>query len=217
MNLSNINWGEALAFAILGLVFFTAYLLLPIAMRKRGAAFALAILAAFCLLPSAFALEFVQGIYIDGSTNTFTVGGTNICRSTVNPSATNTYNLLILTVGSGNTQPNTNQWPAQPLVSAYGLNHRILCLSGQVQCSAANNGLETIRIAVSSNPSTNWITGFCTLTVTCNGTTPVNWSTNLDTFAFPYVALQTLENTNLTVTLTNTIQQPVDKSGSGQL
>lgn len=193
----------------------------------RGAGFSLVeimltiaiigLIAALLIPRQARALEFVQGIYIDGSTNTITVGGTNLLRSTVNPSATNTYNLLVLMPGSGNPQPNTNQWPAQPLVSGYGLNHRILCLSGWVQCSGNNNGQEIIRFAASANATTNWIHNFSSVTVICASNTPVFWSTNLDTYAFPFVALDTLENTNTTITLTNTFQQPVDKSGSGQL
>src|SRR6185437_8510882 len=106
--------------------------------------------------------------------------------------STNTFNLSATSL----SQANTNQWPAQSLTSSYGLNHRILCLSGFVQCSAANSGQEIIRFAVSANPATNWIHNFGSIAVTCSGTTPVFWSTNLDTFAFPYVAIDTIENTN---------------------
>jgi len=179
---------------------------------KRGGAFALAIFSAFCLLPSAFtarALEFYQGIYIDGSTNTTTVNLTNCVRSVVWPSTTNTYNLSATTLFQGNT----NQFPAVSLAgnTGQGFNRRYLFLSGQVQCSAANSGLETFRISGSGNASTNWIT-LATFTVTCNGTTPVPFGTNIDTLSFPYVCLQTLENTNATVTLTNTFNPPVSKT-----
>lgn len=217
MNLFNINWGEALAFAILYTVIISALLFAAFAFWKNRSAFdvrrsmfGVFLLAALCLLtsaPPARALEYVQGIYIDGSTNAVSVGGTNHNRSIVDAFFTNNYNLST----TSSAQADTNSFPAQPVTSPYGLNNRLLTLSGDIQCSAANSGLETFYLAVSAN-GTRWVSNYTSFSITCNGTTHVPWITNIDTLSYPYVAIQRIGNTNATVTITNTIDAPVSKT-----
>lgn len=144
---------------------------------------------------SAASLVSPQGEYIDGSTNTVTVAGTNAVVSYVPPQSTNFY----LMPGQLVVNANTNLYPAI-LVENANNGQPLRNLSFQFIATGTNAAVATVRFAVSTDLS-HWTSNYFWFTATMNGTglaygTPVFVSTNCDTYAFPYLALQSIESPN---------------------
>lgn len=174
---------------------------------KRGGAIALAVLSSIFYLTALSALAQPtylppQGIYIDGSTNVVSVGGSNVFVNVVTPNNTNYFNLS----GINQSQADTNLWPKMGITRGRdeGSPSRLLAVESQFNCSAANAGLLTRRWALSTDAS-HWITNPCPVieVFTANGTTQVQRATNIDIGAFPFMTLFSQENTNATVYFTN--------------
>lgn len=163
-----------------------------LALALLGAAIALA-----PVTPAHAQYTAIQGIYIDGSTNTVAVGGSNAIVCRVMNAATNTYNLSAVL----QAQSDTNAHPALPLCNR-GLGSRLLALSIQSKATASTSGLTTVRLGASVDGA-SWQSNWLTFTITANGTSVVPFATNVDTYAFPFIALQSIENTNATAVITN--------------
>lgn len=157
--------------------------------------------SAFCILHSALPAHAAgnylapQGIYIDGSTSTVTVGGTNLIVGVCLPSTTNYFNLN----GANGSQADTNAWPKLgfTLGRDEGSPSRILAIQTQFACGGTSAGQETLRFAGSVDGS-HWQTNPCPLiwNITANGTTQVQTLTNFDTGGYPFFTLFSRENTN---------------------
>lgn len=136
-----------------------------------------------------------QGEYIDGSTNTVTVAGTNALVSYVPPQTTNFYAMPNAVI----TGALTNLYPSILVNNANNANP-LRNISFQFIATGTNNAVATVRFAVSTDLS-HWTSNYFWFTATMNGTglaygTPVFVSTNCDTYAFPYLALQSIESPN---------------------
>ena len=126
--------------------------------------------------------------YIDGSTNTISVAGSNVTVNAIWPAATNTFNLP--------GQANTNLWPAISLPPANNINPlRLICLESQFTASGAHTG-NVIHRFHSSADNSHWITNAAWMSITAAGTAQVGQITNLDTYATPYWCLGAIENSN---------------------
>ncbi len=151
--------------------------------------------AAFVAIPS----------YIDGSSTTNSVQGTNLIVSAILAGATNTYNMPGLS--------STNLWTALPMPQSANIQpFQNLGIGFQYSCSAANNSNVTFRIAASAD-NTHWVSNYFVFTSTANGTTLVAGVTNCPANAFPFFALQGIENPQLSAVVSNLVVIPVIKPG----
>lgn len=132
----------------------------------------------------------VQGIYIDGSTNTLLVGTTTNRVSVVAATSTNAFNLP----GASN---NTNLWPMiqvpGPLVM-YPWQTLDIQAMGETMDGNTSNPL--YLVLAGSTDNSHWITNYATVSIGTNGllgaTFQFNLSTNLG--AVPFFAVQELRN-----------------------
>lgn len=146
--------------------------------------------------------------YIDGSTNTVVYGGptTNIV-SVVLPNSTNNFNLP----GMAN---NTNAWPAIPLPAANNIQpFSKLFLQGQFKTTVdGTNGYIKITLAASSD-NVNWVSNYATVSIQGVIGGLANAGTNFDVGAIPFLAIQSIANTNTASAATNFVLTAAIKSG----
>lgn len=145
--------------------------------------------------------------YIQGGTNTVVVAGTNALACYVPQASTNLYQMPGATV-------NTNYYPSLEIVPGNNINP-MRYVGLQFICTGTNGSVVTVALSASAD-NVHWITNWNRFSVTCNGTglalgTPVQVLTNIDTYAFPYLALQSIECPNGVAT--NMFLIPVGKSG----
>jgi hypothetical protein len=164
---------------------------------KRGGAFALVILTSvFCILATfAKAASYItpDASYIDGSTNTFNVAGTNQLVSVVPALSTNSFNLSI----TPRAQANTNLWPAMPLFDPrVSQPFNLLTLSHQFSMMASNGATVVFRYAGWNG--TYWVSNVVAVSYNTNSAFAsglnVNGYANTNLNGWTTLGLQTIEN-----------------------
>lgn len=167
----------------------------------------LAIVSIVAAVFTASAYEQVQGIYIDGTTNTVTVSGVSTNVSKVAAASTNHFNLSTTL----QAQSNTNLWPAMPFNGAYGINGRNLAIGISFNCDRTNDLGMVFRFAAYNNG--RWMSNYFVTTVTADGTGMKTVITNCDLYGIPIIALQAIENINATATMSNLLVTATYKEG----
>lgn len=158
--------------------------------------------------PPAQAYNQMQGVYVDGSTNTVTVSGVSTNVGFVALNNTNTFNLAV----SNGSQADTNKWPSITFGGNYGLNSRLVAFQWGFKGYGTNTCNSTIVLAASTLDG-RWVSNFITLNLTGGGTAEVNNITNIDTGGYPFLGLQAIINTNSTIALTNYFISATSKPG----
>lgn len=144
--------------------------------------------------------------YIDGSTNKIIVGSSTNMVSVVSANVSNVFNLPGFTY-------NTNLWPVLQFPDPVNLQaFRNLSLATQFASQDTNICNLIIRVAASAD-NAHWVSNYAVITILANGTSTVSTNNNIDTIAMPFLALQSIANTNSTVAITNLVLQPVAKPG----
>lgn len=179
-------------------------------MKKFRSLIGLALVSALALLtvvPTVHAAGYIAiPSYIDGTTNLTLVGSTYLTNNTVLRASTNWYNLP----GVAN---NTNCWTSLPMPPALNLQaFDKLGLQYGFTLTGAGNSNVTFKIAVSGDGS-HWVTNGWAFTATQNGTTLVSGTNTLNTGAFPFTALLSIENPLTSQDVTGLYWIPVAKPG----
>lgn len=166
-------------------------------------------LALVCAALAADAASYKEvGTWIDGSTNTTTVAGTNAIVSYVPLASTNFF----LLGNQAATGAGTNLYPAFHCVPANNIDP-VRNVTMQAIATGTNAGVVTFRFAASSD-QVHWHSNYFWFAMTLNGTglavgNPVYAITNCDTYSMPFLDLQSIECPNGYAT--NLFLQPVIK------
>jgi hypothetical protein len=156
----------------------------PTTIRNAVITAACAVALSVPLIVHAISFIGVTGQYIDGSTNTVVIAGTNATVATVLGATTNFFNLPNVTY-------NTNNWPAIGIPNYNNL--QAWHYAGiQVQTTTNLGDDVTVRMAVSGDNS-HWTSNFFVFKVP-KGASFANVATNLESYGFPFVAMQAIEN-----------------------
>lgn len=127
--------------------------------------------------------------YIDGSTNTVVVAGTNATVSSVSNASTNSYNLP-------GTVQSTNFYPAVFILSPTSINP---IRNVPITISAAGAAQAVTFALAASADYIHWHTNWARFSITAGAGGAV-LSTNIDTYGFPFVCLQAIESPSTPVT-----------------
>lgn len=131
----------------------------------------LLILSVFALALTQSALGAVPYItpaasYIDGSTNTVSVGGSNVLVSVVQAGYTNAFNLST----TPRAQGNTNFWPALPLFDPkITTPYQRLDILHQYSLMTSNGANQTVRYAATPDNGVHWFSNACVVIMNTNG------------------------------------------------
>ena len=135
--------------------------------------------------------------YVDGSTNTVVVAGTNALVSYVGQVSTNFYQLP-------NSNTSTNAFPQVSIIPNNNVTTPARLVSVLLSAIGTNASVVTFQFA-SSVDSLIWQTNFQRVALTMNGSgtalgTPVMTNVTIDTLGLPFVNLYSVETPNGQVT-----------------